>query len=210
MASQDQSQPVDAAIDSMLLKSISSVALPSTDYIYIAQKQLEYWNSVDATANGGFAFKLTFNISYVLDINLTLWHRYAGRLRASASSRHPRQQELPCKAATFSRSSSSHCRLRCRVRGPRPFPSAVSSFIGSMRSPLPFRTRIGRISKNFLTKINKSVVVDIVEPVKKFTDQITEGSEFEEEREAGKIGQVFNVGLEQWEPEKGAYWIIWT
>lgn len=52
--------------------------------------------------------------------------------------------------------------------------------------------------------------MDIVEPVKKFTDQITEGSEFEEERKAGKIGQVFNVGLEQWEPEKGAYWIIWT
>lgn len=69
---------------------------------------------------------------------------------------------------------------------------------------------IGRITKNFLSKINANVVVDIVEPVKKFMDEITEGAGFAEEREAGKIGKVFNVGLEDWTPDEGAYWIIWT
>jgi len=69
---------------------------------------------------------------------------------------------------------------------------------------------IGRISKNFLTKINNSVVVDIIEPVKKFTAEIEDGENLKEEREAGKIGQIFNVGLETWTPEKKKYWLIWN
>jgi protein N-terminal methyltransferase len=68
---------------------------------------------------------------------------------------------------------------------------------------------IGRISKNFLTKINNSVVVDIIEPVKKFTAEIEDGENWKEEREARKIGQIFNVGLETWAPEKKKYWLIW-
>ena len=68
---------------------------------------------------------------------------------------------------------------------------------------------IGRISKNFLTKINNSVVVDIIEPVEKFTAEIKDGENLKEEREAGRIGQIFNVGLETWTPEKKKYWLIW-
>ena len=68
---------------------------------------------------------------------------------------------------------------------------------------------IGRISKNFLTKINPNVVVDIVEPVKKFTDEIELPENFVDEKAAGKIGTIFNVGLEAWVPEKGRYWLIW-
>lgn len=71
------------------------------------------------------------------------------------------------------------------------------------------RARIGRITKGFLSKINSGVVVDIVEPVKKFTDVISDPENFVEEKAAGNIGHIYNVGLADWMPEKAAYWVIW-
>jgi hypothetical protein len=59
-------------------------------------------------------------------------------------------------------------------------------------------------------QINNSVVVDIVEPVKKFTDEVSSGENFSKEREMGKIGKIYNVRLEDWAPEHKAYWVIWT
>lgn len=53
------------------------------------------------------------------------------------------------------------------------------------------------------------MVVDIVEPVKKFTDEISAPENFVEEKAAGAIGTIFNVGLADWTPEEGAYWVIW-
>lgn len=67
--------------------------------------------------------------------------------------------------------------------------------------------RIGRITKGLLA--NHLDVVDIVEPIKKFTDEIAEGEEFADLVAAGKIGEIYNVGLEKWEPEEGRYWLIW-
>jgi protein N-terminal methyltransferase len=52
-------------------------------------------------------------------------------------------------------------------------------------------------------------VIDIVEPVKKFTDEVSNPENFKDEKEAGKIGQIFNVGLGDWTPERRAYWLIW-
>ncbi|THY89377.1 hypothetical protein D6C95_06838 [Aureobasidium pullulans] len=65
---------------------------------------------------------------------------------------------------------------------------------------------IGRITLGLLSKV--SSITDIVEPVQKFTNQISEGDEFKELREAGKIGEIYNVGLEAWEPEH-TYDVIW-
>ena len=65
---------------------------------------------------------------------------------------------------------------------------------------------IGRITLGLLSKVAE--VTDIVEPVQKFTKQISEGDEFKTLREAGKIGQIYNVGLEAWTPEH-TYDIIW-
>ncbi|KAI7470502.1 hypothetical protein KC351_g12625 [Hortaea werneckii] len=60
---------------------------------------------------------------------------------------------------------------------------------------------IGRIAEGFLTQVAETV--DIVEPVKSFTDQIQ-----------GKpgIGEIYNVGLEAWFPDhQGApYDLIWN
>ncbi|KAK5012865.1 hypothetical protein LTR16_000160 [Cryomyces antarcticus] len=66
---------------------------------------------------------------------------------------------------------------------------------------------IGRITAGFLSKV--ADVVDIVEPVKKFTDVITEGNDFRGLREEGRIGKVYNQGLEDWEPVN-AYDLIWN
>lgn len=74
---------------------------------------------------------------------------------------------------------------------------------------------IGRITLGFLSKVAE--VVDVVEPVEKFTREITEGDEFAEIRARGGIGKVWNVGLEGWRPEVpeleasgGKYDVIWT
>lgn len=61
---------------------------------------------------------------------------------------------------------------------------------------------IGRITEGFLSKVAEKT--DIVEPVKSFTDQIK-----------GKdgVGEVYNVGLEAWHPERdglGPYDLIWN
>ena len=59
---------------------------------------------------------------------------------------------------------------------------------------------IGRIASGFLTRIAESV--DIVEPVKSFTDAIKDVK-----------GEIYNVGLEEWHPEKDGlepYDLIWN
>ncbi|KAK6508590.1 Alpha N-terminal protein methyltransferase 1 [Arthrobotrys conoides] len=64
---------------------------------------------------------------------------------------------------------------------------------------------IGRITKGLLLK--HMDVVDIVEPVSKFTEELLSSTDLPPA--GGKIGEVFNVGLESWEPEEGRYWCIW-
>lgn len=59
---------------------------------------------------------------------------------------------------------------------------------------------IGRITRGFLSKIAE--VVDIVEPVKAFTDEI---------KNEACIGEIYNVGLEQWFPDGAqTYSLIWN
>jgi protein N-terminal methyltransferase len=67
---------------------------------------------------------------------------------------------------------------------------------------------IGRITKNLLTKLFSKT--DLVEPIESFTKDVLEGEFLREEREEGKIGQIFQLGLEQFIPEKGKYSVIWN
>lgn len=73
---------------------------------------------------------------------------------------------------------------------------------GKLRRAVDCGAGIGRITAGFLSKVAETV--DIVEPVKSFTDQI-----------AGKenVGEVYNVGLEEWYPDRdglGPYDLIWN
>lgn len=58
---------------------------------------------------------------------------------------------------------------------------------------------IGRITTGFLS--NVAEVVDVIEPVKEFTDVLKAGE--------GGVGQILNVGLEGWTPE-GVYDLVWN
>ncbi|KAF2454308.1 DUF858 domain protein [Lineolata rhizophorae] len=66
---------------------------------------------------------------------------------------------------------------------------------------------IGRITLGFLSRIAR--VVDVVEPVGKFTLELSEGESGAELRERGGLGEVFNGGLEEWTPAK-KYDLIWN
>lgn len=66
---------------------------------------------------------------------------------------------------------------------------------------------IGRVTAGFLA--NVAEVVDVVEPVKRLTDVISTGEGFKGLREQGRIGTVYNLGLENWTPST-KYDIIWT
>ncbi|KAJ5362084.1 hypothetical protein N7541_002928 [Penicillium brevicompactum] len=62
---------------------------------------------------------------------------------------------------------------------------------------------VGRITEGFLSEVCE--VVDIVEPVEKFTAALKKS----ELGGRGVIGDIYNVGLEGWNPEK-KYDLIWT
>jgi protein N-terminal methyltransferase len=86
------------------------------------------------------------------------------------------------------------------------------------KQPLPLLARvadcgagIGRITKGLLMDVAQRV--DVVEPVKKFTDELVaslEGEGAEKEKERAKLGDVVNLGLQDWIPEPGAYDLIWN
>jgi protein N-terminal methyltransferase len=92
------------------------------------------------------------------------------------------------------------------------------------KQPLPPLKRVadcgagvGRITKDFL--LNVSSTVDVVEPVKKFTDELVQGlgsGEWAGDGDAGakpgrgQVGKVINLGLQDWRPDAGVYDVIWN
>jgi protein N-terminal methyltransferase len=67
---------------------------------------------------------------------------------------------------------------------------------------------IGRVTKNLLTKLFQKT--DLVDPIESFNQTVQEGEYLRPEREAGKIGRVFTMGLQQFVPERGRYSVIWN
>ncbi|KAF1913636.1 alpha-N-methyltransferase NTM1 [Ampelomyces quisqualis] len=74
---------------------------------------------------------------------------------------------------------------------------------------------IGRITKGLLLGVARRV--DVVEPVKKFTDELVQSlgngeyaGDGENKTHKGQVGEVINLGLQDWIPEPGAYDVIWN
>jgi protein N-terminal methyltransferase len=73
---------------------------------------------------------------------------------------------------------------------------------------------IGRITKGLLLGVGRRV--DVVEPVKKFTNELVKELENTQADAAGQsdgrgqIGEVINLGLQDWIPQPGAYNLIWN
>ncbi|SMN19256.1 similar to Saccharomyces cerevisiae YBR261C TAE1 AdoMet-dependent proline methyltransferase [Maudiozyma saulgeensis] len=64
---------------------------------------------------------------------------------------------------------------------------------------------IGRVTKNMLSK--QCDIVDLVEPVEPFCKQMEE--ELSDLKDQGKIGEIYPIGMQDWNPEEGKYWLIW-
>jgi protein N-terminal methyltransferase len=74
---------------------------------------------------------------------------------------------------------------------------------------------IGRITKGLLLGVSKRV--DVVEPVKKFTDELVQSlgnGEYAGDGDGsegkGQVGEVINLGLQDWTPEPASYDVIWN
>ncbi|CAO2657291.1 Nn.00g034170.m01.CDS01 [Neocucurbitaria sp. VM-36] len=74
---------------------------------------------------------------------------------------------------------------------------------------------IGRITKGLLLGVARRV--DVVEPVKKFTDELVQSlgngeyaGDGDGKEGKGQVGEVINLGLQDWIPEAGAYDLIWN
>ncbi|KAF2265287.1 hypothetical protein CC78DRAFT_579427 [Lojkania enalia] len=70
---------------------------------------------------------------------------------------------------------------------------------------------IGRVARGLLMRVARTV--DVVEPVRKFTDELmlaVGAHESDDNDEEGRIGEVYNLGLQDWTPEARAYDLIWN
>jgi protein N-terminal methyltransferase len=82
-----------------------------------------------------------------------------------------------------------------------------------VRQSLPLLTRvadggagIGRITKGLLFGVAEQV--GVIEPEEKFTDELVASLAPEETKNT--LGEVKNLGLQDWIPEQGAYHLIWS
>lgn len=67
---------------------------------------------------------------------------------------------------------------------------------------------IGRVTGGLLCSVSE--IVDVLEPVEKFARAITSGPDFAALRAEGRIGHVYNVGIEEWAPPAEAYYdLMW-
>lgn len=64
---------------------------------------------------------------------------------------------------------------------------------------------IGRVTKDMLSKHCDKV--DLVEPVTPFVEQMN--TNLDELKQQGKIGKIYAIGMQDWTPEEGKYWLVW-
>ncbi|CAL9736268.1 alpha N-terminal protein methyltransferase 1 [Monosporozyma servazzii] len=64
---------------------------------------------------------------------------------------------------------------------------------------------IGRVTRDMLHKFCDQI--DLVEPVEPFVKQMD--VELHDLKEQGKIGTIYPIGMQDWTPQEGKYWLIW-
>ncbi|KAK9461473.1 uncharacterized protein V1516DRAFT_676061 [Lipomyces oligophaga] len=64
---------------------------------------------------------------------------------------------------------------------------------------------IGRVTRDVLSQV--CIKVDLVEPVEPFADQIEQ--ELEKANALEKLGTIYKIGMQDFTPQQGHYWIIW-
>jgi protein N-terminal methyltransferase len=98
---------------------------------------------------------------------------------------------------------------RIDLRGSANFLAKIRRLVSAIPTtgPLPLGVDcgagIGRVTEGFLSNVCE--VVDVVEPVENFARVVRDGTL----KRAGKVGEVFVVGLESWVPAK-RYDLFWN
>jgi protein N-terminal methyltransferase len=76
---------------------------------------------------------------------------------------------------------------------------------GKLKYGFDFGAGIGRVTRDFLHKICDKV--DLLEPVKPFVDQMR--IELKDLNEQGKIGEIYEIPMQDWKSEQGKYALLW-
>jgi protein N-terminal methyltransferase len=76
---------------------------------------------------------------------------------------------------------------------------------GYIKQSVDIGAGIGRVTRDMLHKFSDKI--DLVEPVLPFVDQMK--TELAPLVEQGKIGTIYDIGMQDWTPEEGKYWLIW-
>ncbi|KAH3679881.1 hypothetical protein WICMUC_000624 [Wickerhamomyces mucosus] len=76
---------------------------------------------------------------------------------------------------------------------------------GQIKYVVDIGAGIGRVTRDMLHKVADKI--DLVEPVVPFVKQMD--VELKPLIEEGKIGTIYDIGMQDWNPENGKYWCIW-
>ncbi|CAK9442137.1 uncharacterized protein LODBEIA_P58800 [Lodderomyces beijingensis] len=86
----------------------------------------------------------------------------------------------------------------------RKLSSRMTCPAGQIKYTIDMGAGIGRITRDLLWKVSDKV--DLLEPVKPFVEQMTR--ELVEVERIGKLGQIYDIGMQDWQPDK-QYWLVW-
>ncbi|KAI3405124.2 hypothetical protein KGF56_002080 [Candida oxycetoniae] len=75
---------------------------------------------------------------------------------------------------------------------------------GEMKYTIDMGAGIGRITRDVLWKVSDKI--DLLEPVVPFVKEMAK--ELVEVEKLGKLGEIYNIGMQDWIPDK-KYWMIW-
>ncbi|KAF2007528.1 hypothetical protein P154DRAFT_378910, partial [Amniculicola lignicola CBS 123094] len=155
---------------------------------------LQYWNSVSADTNG-----MLGGYPQTSRIDLQGSSNFLAKLRR----RHHASRSTPTHTPTNTNTNTNTAA------------SPAASTKQAAVFPLLDRAAdcgagIGRITKGFLMGVARTV--DVIEPVEKFTAELVREVEGVNDGGASraKIGEVINLGLQDWTPERGGYNLIWN
>ena len=168
---------------------------------------LAYWTSVPATVNamlGGYP--------QVSRVDLQGSANFLAKLKRRRPAAQDMQATEPSQTPAADKNSPLEEGRKLRTRG-TPTQNGVNAAAGSgkgdvwLQRAVDCGAGIGRVTIGLLCRV--ASIVDVVEPVDEFTLNVSEGEEFAALREKGKIGRIYNIGLESWNP-KGPYDLIWN
>ncbi|KAK5104718.1 hypothetical protein LTS08_002610 [Lithohypha guttulata] len=164
-------------------------SLPTTDSQISHSQQISYWDAQTADVDG-----MLGGYPQVSRIDLQGSKNFIAKVRRLTRISH----ETNSSPSSTTKPSSASGKDSAN-----PTPPKTNTKLNRV---LEGGAGIGRITTGLL--LNIAQTVDVVEPLKKFTDVL---AQYRPTAEQGRIGQIFNSGLESWNPAPDCrYDVIWN